>query len=563
MIPDRWREGRVVLIPKPSSASSDVRPLTVLSCAWRLGAKALAVALRSWAEGWAGCRTLGGVHRRSVKDAFLRILASFDDDFLYVQQDLSKFFDGVRLPHLLLTLERFGAPQALRSLVESFYGDHWRVFCNAGVVGRFWHRIRCGLAQGCPLSPVLAACVMAAWSLSEESGHEGRIHTVSFVDDRLLWCRDLEAARLAKQRSDAFDAAYMFTCDVAKCKVAHKPGRLEGATLAVEFGYAGGPSMDILGIHVALATGHTPTLCKFDLQVARRRLRFIGLASQSLSAKQRLVRALVLPMVTWAGGFARFAEAEFNALCSEVRYLVGRRLACDAPAVLLYEVAGWECHPKFAVQRAALAEAGRLRVHGPAWIEEESVRFAAFRWYHLLPVAVEILQELGWWTDVDGRYLCRRDAGGALRRFELGVDGDAVLEEWLRDWHRRRGVNNCGRVANSLHRPPAENLAQGLHLPGVPRDSLCIFAGHVEAWRGARDAVDRSTALAAGCSTWHKCRRNPNRGREPPDCLCGGRLPSRPHLAWCCPSTASLRVGVRVPVHRLEERLFACIRCRL
>ncbi|CAE7939851.1 unnamed protein product [Symbiodinium sp. KB8] len=39
-------------------------------------------------------------------------------------------------------------------------------------------------------------------------------------------------------------------------------------------------------------------------------------------------------------------------------------------------------------------------------------------------------------------------------------------------------------------------------------------------------------------------------------CLCGGKLPSRPHLAWCCPSTASHRAHLPMPCDRAQERLF-------
>ena len=47
VVPQRWREGRVVLIEKPSGG---FRPLTILSCAWRIGARLLVRRLTDWID---------------------------------------------------------------------------------------------------------------------------------------------------------------------------------------------------------------------------------------------------------------------------------------------------------------------------------------------------------------------------------------------------------------------------------------------------------------------------------------------------------------------------------
>ena len=44
-----------------------------------------------------------------------------------------------------------------------------------------------------------------------------------------------------------------------------------------------------------------------------------------------------------------------------------------------------------------------------------------------------------------------------------------------------------------------------------------------------------------------------------PTCLCGARCPSRAHVLRCCSHTPDCRVGVRLPVHRIKERLLACV----
>jgi len=48
------------------------------------------------------------------------------EDFMYIQQDLAKMFDTIRLPHLLMTLDRFGALWQSRELVS-----WWLIFTLA------------------------------------------------------------------------------------------------------------------------------------------------------------------------------------------------------------------------------------------------------------------------------------------------------------------------------------------------------------------------------------------------------------------------------------------------
>ncbi|CAE7206863.1 unnamed protein product [Symbiodinium sp. CCMP2592] len=544
-IPQRWREGRVALIAKPSGGH---RPLTVLALAWRLGSKILVRCLDRWVDDWAGHRVLGGVHRRGLSDAFMRLRASLSEPRCYVQQDLSRFFDSIHLSDLLATMRRLGAPQGLCGLVSSFYEDHRRVFSSANVLGGDWHRVRCGLAQGCPLSPLLAGTVMWAWHEFVESGSHSELSSCSFVDDRLLWSRSADVLRRGKLRSDVVDAAYDFTCDVDKCRFAFRGADPAALALRDELGYASSEVLVVLGLVVPLDPATVPSLRDFDLKVVQRRLRLIGAATHSLPNKRRLLLSLVLPLFTWAGGHAFVGEEALTAVLSAFRHAIFKDLAVDAPFVLGYEAA-------------------RLQVSPPVWIEEESVDFAAKRWLELLPGARLLLDELQWWSAERGRFICRRDSYGVERRFELGVDSLEVLFEWLRDERRRAGLAGCGRVFHSLHRPdPLDELAGGLTLPAPPRGSLCLFAGHRQMFARAADAIDRASAMATGCSTWHKAKRNSGRGSRGADraapssaevCLCGRKLPSRPHLAWACEATAPFRANVPPPVNRAEERLFS------
>ena len=419
------------------------------------------------------------------------------------------------------------------------------------------------IAQGCPLSPVFVAAVMATWSFCVEGtddSNSGVVRTVSFVDDRLVWSSSADALCGAMNRSNAFDAAYDFDCDRTKSRVGVRAGSVAGAALAASMGYDAHDFLDLLGIRITLNAGQVPVVGRFELTRARRLIHFIGVTPAAMALKQLMLRSLVLPMAFWAGGYARVEVEDLVKLNNEATWLLGTRNVADAARVVLCEVAGWDAWPSFVYQKSALVEAIRLASTPRDWIEDAPLTFVSRNWYDLLPVTNEVLRDLGWWTNQAGTHLFRRDSVGVLRQFQLGFDNREVLFEWLRDVHRRLRLAACSRVCRSLHRDPQQDLAQGLDLPGPPPGSLCLFQGHVRAWKRARDALDRAAALAGGCSSWYKVQRDYTSSLPAASqlrCLCGLRQPSRPHLMWACPRTAAFRASLGDPPTRLEERLFA------
>lgn len=178
----------------------------------------------------------------------------------------------------------------------------------------------------------------------------------------------------------------------------------------------------------------------------------------------------------------------------------------------------------------------------PQRLRQETAQFRAARWTTLLPVVGVQLDVLSWWHEENGDVLCRRDSEGNVRKFLMGRDSESVIGEWLSDWHRRRTLAKCGRLATSLQRDASAEpgIAQGLTLSGVPASTLCRVAGH-----GRPGAADH-------------CDVPPWRLDSPigfGGCLCGGLRLSRPHLVWACSTNRDIR-GALVAETRLEERLF-------
>ena len=69
-------------------------------------------------------------------------------------------------------------------------------------------------------------------------------------------------------------------------------------------------------------------------------MNLIATACQSVNVKQLLMRTLVLPMATWAGGFARIEPQALSALEHARLMVLNRWNNVDTPPVVLHEVAG-------------------------------------------------------------------------------------------------------------------------------------------------------------------------------------------------------------------------------
>ena len=94
------------------------------------------------------------------------------------------------------------------------------MFVLEGAHGRNWHVQSCGLAQGCPFSPFLAAAITHCWGCFVLSPH---VSGFGFLHDRTLILKagsDSRHMREALGRSEAFDSACGFQVAADKCHLA-------------------------------------------------------------------------------------------------------------------------------------------------------------------------------------------------------------------------------------------------------------------------------------------------------------------------------------------------------
>ena len=161
-VPSIWRRARVALIWKSRRGT---RPITLLNAVWRAGARVIQAQLKPWVQSWCDHRTAGGVAGTSVQHALMQVRkAMADEASCFVQLDIASFFDSIHLPILERALQHLRFPQAVVSVLLDFYAGAERVFSLSGAYTSQWAVIDRGLAQGCPLSPVLASALSHLWA---------------------------------------------------------------------------------------------------------------------------------------------------------------------------------------------------------------------------------------------------------------------------------------------------------------------------------------------------------------------------------------------------------------
>ena len=173
-----------------------------------------------------------------------------------------------------------------------------------------------------------------------------------------------------------------------------------------------------------------------------------------------------------------------------------------------------------------------------------------FPWFAALP-SEALLRRLQWSVSPDGGVLrrpCWHDIAGNVRSFRIGFDGTGLLREWLLLLHRRMALSKCGHVTRNLHRQE----------PGLAQGAECHLL-HTSHLFMLRFTVRRGAALLHGrCHLllWPLAVGG-GIGVYASACLCGLRMPSMVHLTFHCHATNDLRVGLKPPNSRVEERLLA------
>ncbi|CAE7723192.1 OTUD4, partial [Symbiodinium necroappetens] len=334
----------VTLIRKKGGPTT--RPITLTQIMWRIGAKFVARALRQWAPKWASESDHGGLPGRSISDVLFQVQAALNRGMTTAAlMDVAGYFDAMNAKMLKKVFAHLGAPVQLAPLLESFYSGAFRYFCFEGSFDPEYHVVHSGIAQGCPLSPIAAAALSHCWSEYIKASCNN-ICVQIFMDDRTLMLepsgsyQDLERAISA---SATFDAAFSLSLSPAKCFIASSRPSLQTAQLADRWGFSTCSHLELLG--VCFDFEGKGTIPKFSLRKAVLRLRLLRWTQASTRARINLVRALIMPCLAWASGFAQPSRADLEAVRAEVRFLFSGGYGGDTATVAFFELLGWGLEP--------------------------------------------------------------------------------------------------------------------------------------------------------------------------------------------------------------------------
>ena len=550
-IPRAWCKAKVVLIWKKQERT---RPISLFSILWRAGARALATNMRPWCDSWQSHFDTGGLPAASVSAAHMQLYQSLRQGAqVLAQQDLAAFFDSISWGALETILLHLRAPPQLIQILRVFYLQSKRIFVLEGAFSSQWTEQLTGLAQGCPLSPYMAAAVTHCWcELTISQGISG----FGYLDDRTILLQKgfpLEVLRNALQRSADFDRACGLTCAPDKCFLASSQHTDMTRSIARQFDLQICEAVDVLGLSVDFKGGWH--LLKFSLRKAILRLRLLKWTQTSTFKKQKLVKSLILPCLSWAAAFAAPSRDDLFAVKQEIFSLFNPWYGQEAARVLIFEHLSWQLEPEYATDLACIREVWRFISRAPNWTDTCPLVSAFPKWHEVFPRAQSVLAKLKWRLTDSGCNLQKFDANGALRSLEVGVDSFRCVHRWLTDHFRAEYMKKTGRVVQSFHRQDP-SLARGLDLPAPPPEHEYAFCGHRICHDEANSSYLHHASSVTGGSAWFlNAGERFFNSTSQSTCLCGALQPSRVHITWCCPCTQDLREGLALPTDRAQERL--------
>ena len=201
---------------KERNDTRNYRPLTMLQNAYKIYTRILAHRLKKMVHEFVDSCQKGFVPDTFIADATmqLQLIEQYINEEseeerkgILIFCDMEKAFDRVSYTFLREALQALGFGTYFRNMVGMLYNEEnapqRRIYAN-GFYGP-WFGIKCGVAQGCPLSPLLFLLVGQA--LKDLLDDEGRIQGIAvkgkrykisqYADDTTLLLKDIREMKIA------------------------------------------------------------------------------------------------------------------------------------------------------------------------------------------------------------------------------------------------------------------------------------------------------------------------------------------------------------------------------
>ena len=208
VFPAIWQYARQVHLAKEdvsvSEGTSDVsqmRPICVLSCWWRVLTSAIASheAIRTWSDQVCDPTQFGGLSGRGVTDALAALSSEFhlSSSKILVSLDYAKCFDNTDPELSLAIMQEAGFPSMVCQMLKHVWCNQQRFLQFEGAVLPCPERVVASLPQGDGLSPLaLNILLSAACRAVQRQMGPGYMQSV-FLDDRALVCSNPQQAKQA------------------------------------------------------------------------------------------------------------------------------------------------------------------------------------------------------------------------------------------------------------------------------------------------------------------------------------------------------------------------------
>ena len=197
---------------KPRSSPLDLRPIAVMSVAWRLYAGLRCEHLQHWTATSLPPELYAYKKGLSSLDASVKMGTYFEEVIAAHQVvhaisiDASKAFPSTSRPQLYKILRSKSFPPAVLQVLHSLYERSHTVYRTAGkfVSKDLGFMVR-GVYQGCPLSVLAFSAIQSP--LVEKLRHFcPTVHCICYADDLTVWSEDPGALKLALQYVESYYA---------------------------------------------------------------------------------------------------------------------------------------------------------------------------------------------------------------------------------------------------------------------------------------------------------------------------------------------------------------------